>query len=117
MCLLGCGLRSPSDLPPVAKDIIGTRCAEEELLVGLLIADPKLGLVIRDDQGVMTPLLLRMRHSIRWSPDPLAFDQIEVVDGDGNVLATTGRRYKIGGQIAEWAGNRFWACADVWSTQ
>lgn len=111
LSLSGCSLSSP----PFLADVIGTHCAPETYLVGLLKVDPELGLVIQDDQDVITQLMLRMTHSTRWSSDKPR--EVEVLDDDGVVLATTGRRYKIGGEVAEWFGGRFWACAEIFIPQ
>ena len=114
--LLGCGSAGPSVAPVVVADSIGTSCAAEEFRVGLLIADPELGLAIRDDQNIVTPLLFRLSHDFGWSSEwPGEF---EVRDrATGTVLATTGRRYKVGGKVADWHGNRFWTCADIFVLQ
>ena len=92
LSLVGCQAPAPTPEPTyvLAADIINTRCGASTYIVGLIVVDPSGNLAIQDDEGVTTPLL--------WSVH-------------GGAVPKLGHRYKIGGQIAEWAGGRLWACA------
>ena len=102
VCLLGCGQAGRSDVAFTA-DIIGNRCGAEAFLEGVLVEGTHAGLAI----GSM-PLIWPMSWSARRS----AGGEVEVLDGDGTVVATTGRSYKIGGHYSA-AFHGFWACARV----
>lgn len=117
LCLLGCGSAAQSDEPRpwpsgapagFSTDIIGNSCAAPTYLVGLLIADPEGGAALLSDDDVINRLVWRMGFSPRRLPD----SQIEVLDGNGTVVATTGRRYRIGGQDAPFF-HGFWVCGAV----
>lgn len=90
----GCvGSAAPSVAPlRMTTDVIGNTCAAETWITGLIVADPSGQAAIKDDQGVVTPLIWGMHNS---------------------AVVELGRRYKIGGQIATWLGGmrRLWACA------
>ena len=115
ICLVGCGSAPRPDIP-IAGDIIGSGCPAEEFVTGVLIADPTLGLAVQGDGGGKTRLVIRMTQSARWVPDAFGGGTFDVLDGNGTVLATTGRSYRIGGMYASFF-NGFWACADVWIPQ
>jgi hypothetical protein len=91
LSLVGCQTAAtPEPTYILAADVIHTRCAASVYIVGLIVVDTSGQLAIQDDEGVTTPLL--------WSVH-------------GGAVPKVGHRYKIGGQIAEWAGDRLWACA------
>lgn len=117
LVLAGCGPGATSRVEPsleptgtpveILTDVIGHTCASEKYLVGLLTYDPKLGVAIQDDQGLVTRLMWPMAYSARLSPG----GQVEVIDKQ-TVVGATGRRYKIGGSVATWSpGDPFWVCA------
>lgn len=91
LCLVGCqAAATPEPTYILAGDVIHNRCAASVYIVGLIVVDASGELAIQDDDGVTTPLL--------WSVH-------------GGAVPKVGSRYKIGGQIANWAGGRLWACA------
>ena len=92
LAVLGCQgfLASPEPTYMLAADIIHTQCGVSTTIVGLIVVDESGRLAIRDDRGVTTPLLCSVH---------------------GGEVPMLGRRYSIGGQMAEWAGDALWACA------
>jgi hypothetical protein len=107
LCLLGCRAEVPVRFP-IGMDVYytgGGGCTASSYLVGRLVIDHD-RLVLRDDQGVMTELTWRGSYRAR-----MAGDEVEIVDG-WTVVATSGRRYKIGGNWG-FPGDTFWACAEV----
>ena len=98
LCLLGCG----STDPPVAVPLLtGSRNCQVDAALGLLTVDPKYGTAIIDEQGAPsdrrpTPVMWPPGYTGRWE-DP----EVVVLNPQGNVVATTGRRYRIaGGPVA-----------------
>jgi len=81
---------SPAPTYMLAADVIHSRCGAGTFIVGLIVVDRSGSLAIQDDRGVITPVL--------WSVH-------------GGPVPKVGQRYKIGGQMADWAGGRLWACA------
>lgn len=85
---------SPSPPPfQLAGDGIGTPCAAEDWIDGVIVVGPPNGLAgIRDDQGNVTQLVWGMRNRAR----------VEL-----------GHRYKLGGKLVEWPGlgKSLWTCA------
>ena len=111
VCALGCGSSAPAATSYLLTTDIagGNRCSASEYVTGVLVHDPTLGLVIRDDQGVATHIVWRQSDSARQLPG----GEIEVLDSSETVIATSGRRYRIGGyHPTAWEG-AFWACAGV----
>ncbi len=128
LCLAGCGfLRSHGD--PVqlltGQPIGGSGCFAA-VGSGLLVVDPTYGTAIIDNH---LPSMVQLRDvpvTVAWRPGFTARrsgSEVEVLDPQGNVVATTGRNYTIlGGYVApggtsgvEWpdlATNVFWACGD-----
>lgn len=110
------GWRFQAKLPPTAGDLEGQPCSATQFVVGELVADPTRGLAIRDDRDVVWPLLLGRFETERWS-NWLISDEVAIVDAHGTVLATTGRRYKIGGEPAIWDEDRFFTCPEIFIPQ
>jgi hypothetical protein len=110
LSLMGCGSEVPPPFP-IAADVYytgGESCAASTYLAGLLLIDRTTQpnrLVIQDDRGDKTSITWR-GWGYRFR---MAGDQVEVVDG-WTVVATSGRRYAIGGRY-EAAFHGFWACA------
>ena len=92
LSLAGCQAAASTPEPTyiLAADVIHTRCGASTYIVGLIVVDRSGSLAIQDDDGVTTRLL--------WSVH-------------GGAVPKVGKRYRIGGQIAEWAGGSLWACA------
>jgi hypothetical protein len=115
--LAGCGSLQAPKLPAVAQATVNTRCDESQgFLVGLLVVDPARGLVVQEEGGETTELLLRFGHSVRWSGGGFLPWELEVLNEGGTVLAVTGRRYRVGGSAFS-TGDVFWACNDVFVPQ
>ena len=111
--LLGCGpgttVNTEAPIVMVGEDVSGNSCSAAKYLTGLLIEVPSLGTSIQDDEGVMTHVVWPMYTVGRR----LAGGEIELSDNrTRSVVATTGRRYKIGGTDFP-SGLGFWACAHV----
>ena len=114
--VVGCASRTATSTPvpfKMANDVIGNPCTASKYVVGLLINDPDVGLAIQDDQGVITRIVWRMTDSGRQLPN----GEVEVLDSSGTVVATTGHKYRIGGKVATFFGDAFWACAGVFTPQ
>ena len=111
VCALGCGSSAPAATSYLLTTDIagGQRCSASEYVTGVLVDDPTLGLVIRDDQGVATHIVWRQSDSARKLPG----GEIEVLDSSETVIATSGRRYRIGGYHVPAFNGAFWACAGV----
>ena len=110
VCALGCGSSAPAATSfLLTTDISGNPCSATEYVTGLLVNDATRGLVIRDDQGVVTHIVWRMSDSARQRPG----GEIEVLDSRETVIATSGRRYRIGGYAPPAFEGAFWACAGV----
>ena len=79
-------------------------------LVGELVVDGG-RLAIQDDRGLVTPVIWRAANTARRG---LLGGEVEVIYG-WSVVATTGHRYKFGGQFAPQFGGgvKFWACGNV----
>lgn len=106
LSLAGCGSEVPF---PMSADVFyvgGDKCPASTFLVGVLVIDDG-RLAIQDDEGALTRLTWRAVNRARQLPG----GEVEVMDG-WTVVATTGRRYAIGGGY-EAAFGGFWACADV----
>jgi hypothetical protein len=100
--MLACGSPARTDLS-FTTDIIGNPCPADTHVEGVLVEGTHAGTAIG-----ATPLIWPMSYSARR----VAGGAVEVVDGDGTVIATTGGRYRIGGHYST-AFNGFWACAHV----
>ena len=111
LSLLGCAAEVPPSFT-ITADIYYTGwggCTASTYLVGLLMIDRTVQpnrLVVHDDRGDMKAITWRGSYRFR-----MAGDEVEIVDG-WRVVATSGRRYKIGGGTL--AGS-FWACGDITS--
>ena len=109
VCLVGCQAEVPPPFP-ITGDIYytsGQSCTASAYLVGLLMIDRSTQpdqLVVEDDGGDKTGVTWRGDYRFR-----MAGDEVEVVDG-WRVVATSGRRYAIGGRHDP-AFHGFWACA------
>jgi hypothetical protein len=105
LCLSGCGSTRPDTFVQDLND--AKNCQPEKFLVGWFTED----LALQTDEEGTRELIWPSSYSLRWLPAWLG-GHFEVLDETGTVVATTGRRYKVGG--TEFLGNgRFWACADV----
>ena len=63
---------------------------------GLLVADPEYGTAINDGHGT-TPVAWRPGYTAQQ-----AGHEVDVVDPDGHVVATTGHNYQLwGGHVSE----------------
>jgi hypothetical protein len=131
LSVLGCGMLTPSSEPfpfssepfplssgrfpfDISGDLYygeGGGCEASRFLVGVIVGDPELGLAIRDDQNVVHPVIWHGGYKYRWSSTSPG--EVELLHGS-TVMATTGRRYKIGGSDHT---DRFWACANVFIPQ
>ena len=106
-CLTGCGSVQPS--LNIAQDLIdNNNCVPEKFLVGQLTDS----LALQSDEEGLRGLIWPSSYSFRWSPGLLA-GHFDVLDNTGTVVATTGRRYRIGGSEFVAAGNRFWVCGGM----
>ena len=110
-CAAGCGSSAPAATSFLLTTDIsgGNRCSPSEYVTGVLVHDPNLGLVIRDDQGVFTHVVWRTSDSARQLPG----GEIEVLDSSETVIAMSGRGYRIGGYAPPAWDGAFWACAGV----
>ena len=109
VCALGCGPAAPAATSFLLTTDVsgGNPCTASESVTGVLVLDATLGLVIRDDLGVVTPIVWRQSDKARQLPG----GDIEVLDSSETVIATSGNRYRIGGyRPPAWDG-AFWACA------
>ncbi len=107
VCLTGCGFARP-DLA-FHQDLNDNKnCAPEKFLLGQLND----GLALETDENETRSLIWPSSYKLRWSPGFLT-GHFEVLDDTGTVVATTGRRYKIGGMEFVAAGNAFWVCGGL----
>jgi hypothetical protein len=70
--------------------------------VGLLVIDPERGTAIKVDGGDFLDTNMGTTMPVLWWPTFTARrlgDVVSVIDPDGNVVATTGRRYRIAGSF------------------
>jgi hypothetical protein len=109
--LAGCAA-APTPAPSIFirfESDIGGVCVATTTLAGMLVNDPDVGLAMKDDGGNVTPVIWSFTRG--YSPRQ-AGTQVEILDGSGRVVATTGRKYTFLGQY--WLGgtNKFWVCAD-----
>ena len=111
---VGCGLMPSSQSvqlltgspPPIGSGGCFTNSAS-----GQLVVDPKYGTaIINDDVQATFPV------TVAWRPGFTARhfgSEVEVLDPQGNVVAVTGRSYRIAGGYVDWPGlsvHLFWAC-------
>ena len=112
LCLLGCGSAVlPWDRVDLLTDNGNQPTCYTSEAGGLLIVDRTNGTAI-DSEGApaLVPVMWPPGFTGRWIGS-----EVEVLDPDGNVVATTGRSYRIGGGAAL-KGLRVWlACG--WATE
>src|SRR5258708_17076203 len=104
LCLMGCGLGPGGDPVQLATGVGefpvpadgSTACITYDN-VGLLIADPETGTAAQGDYGIR-PLIWPVGYTARR----LAGGEIVVLNGKGNVVATTGRKYQF--WTGSWGG-------------
>lgn len=98
LCLLGCG---STDEPVPVPLLTGVRECLVDAALGLLTVDPKYGTAIIDEQGALSD---RRPTPVMWPPGYTGWwvgPDVVVRNAQGNVVATTGRRYRIaGGPVA-----------------
>lgn len=107
-------------VPPHGVSDTGQIGCYTSAATGLLRYDPTVGTTI-EDETAMT--LAPVAVPIMWLPGFSARrlgSEVEVLDADGNVVATSGRRYRIdGGYVggdSSWPEQPlrvFWACARI----
>jgi hypothetical protein len=110
---IGCGGGATPSLSsaPIgfALDTTGNPCGVADHVVGQLAVDATDAVVLRDDRGGVTQLIWSMARGYhpRW-----VGREVEILDGNGAVVAVTGHRYELGGQY--WSGQPgpFWVCVD-----
>jgi hypothetical protein len=104
LCLMGCGLEPGGD-PVLLATGVGefpvpadgsTACITYDN-VGLLIDDPETGTAAQGDYGIR-PLIWPVGYTARR----LAGGEIVVLNGKGDVVATTGRKYQF--WTGSWGG-------------
>ena len=104
LCLAGCAAQPNVQF---AQDLIDNHdCLPEKVLTGRLTND----LTLESDEEGLRRLIWPGSYSLRWSALAGHFD---VLDGTGAVVATTGRRYRVGGSEFVAAGNAFWVCGGL----
>ena len=101
LCLLGCG--SLFDQPVRLATGVGELGGMENACityynVGVLIADPETGTAAQGDFGIV-PLIWPLRYTARR----LAGGEIEVLNGNGELVATTGKTYAF--WTGSWGGS------------
>jgi len=127
LCLVGCGWLPPHGDP--VQLITGpphhTGCFAADVS-GLLVVDPTYGTAIVANNHPSMVWLSDVPVTVAWRPGFTARrsgSEVEVLDPQGNVVATTGRSYQfLGGFVAaggssgiEWPELKtqvLWACGD-----
>lgn len=110
LAVTGCGFARPD--VDWSQDLINNDdCAPDEFVVGLLSERGFLELQAGGRRSVIWP----GTYKISWVSSFLA-GHFEVRDENGIVVATTGRRYRMGGMNFIGAGNAFWACGPITPT-
>ena len=106
LCLPGCGsVVLPWDRVELLTDNGAPGCYTTAARGGQLIVDQTHGTAIHDGSDAPVPVM--------W---PLGFtgrrvgSEVEVVDPDGKVVATTGRTYNFRGGVTPEDPPVFWAC-------
>jgi hypothetical protein len=118
LCLVGCALAEGDPVRLITgtpTDVSAGSCYTD-FAVGRLVVDPTYGTAIADQSGLATT-------PVAWRPGFTARrvgSEVVVHDAIGNVVATTGRTYKIAGGYVGGDGNWpdlttrvFWACGFV----
>jgi hypothetical protein len=84
---------------------------------GMLVVDDTYGTAIVDMEGMIGPPPGGGPVPLAWRPaftGRQAGKEVEVVDPDGHVVATTGQRYRFEGGYAQFGGTQaFWSCGAV----
>jgi hypothetical protein len=120
LCLVGCG-GDPVQL--LTGEPLGPNsCFASATGTGLLVVDPTYGTAIIDNGQHSLVGLGNEPLTVAWRPGFTARrsgSEVEVLDPQGNVVATTGRSYTIDGGLSSgptWPdpeGTVFWACDKV----
>jgi hypothetical protein len=120
MCLVGCGEVAPLPWTPEAFELTHSKepadgrsgpCSLGWWTGGRLVADGERGTSILVEGGDFANVGAKLQ--VQWWPKYTgrrAGSEVEVLDPDGNVVATTGRRYRILAAFPMDAG--FVACGD-----
>ncbi len=122
LCLGGCALW-PSDPVLLTGEPMGPNsCFASATGTGLLVIDPKYGTAIIDNGQQSAVGLGDEPLTVAWRPGLTARwigSEVEVLDPQGNVVAVTGRSYRIDGGLSSgptWPdpeGTLFLACGKV----
>jgi hypothetical protein len=114
--LVGCGLLPSTPVHLVTGSPTTNGCFAAST-TGLLVADATYGTAIVDMVGMIGPppgggpLALAWRAGFTGRQ---VGSEVEVLDPDGHVVATTGHRYRFEGGYAQIGGTQaFWSCGDV----
>jgi hypothetical protein len=110
LCVLGCGATlGPVKLLTGGAEECSIRAGSPTSVVGVLIADPQFATAISEDQANPTwPELVGKIVPVIWPSGYTGIRQlsgaIEVLDGTGHRVATTGRRVVLHLQYTAWMG-------------
>jgi hypothetical protein len=105
LCLVGCGFFPPRErsVPLITGDPLDGGCFAANVS-GLLVVDPKYGTAIVGGNGPSMVQLSDVPVPVAWRSGftgRLSRSEVEVLDRQGNVVATTGRNYEFfGGYIS-----------------